>query len=478
MCICLLGSVWLVVDYWKTQAQILDSVRLLAANANHGPIDIWTSDTFPGNTDSNSNSSAKQATTAVNDVYLVKVRKAASTTLQMILNRYAAKKKLKVASFNAGYGVPYPKVASKLLLYEDIQQTNFKPYNIMHEQAIYDEITIAEYMKPGHKLIGSLREPLAHFRAYLRYLDVIKKFGFDRNGDVAAQFLDNPKKFKRKTYYDTIRNCQAQHYGYELFPDHTNSSRFIKYIDERFDLVLIAEKFDESLLLMKRMFRWSLADIVYISRHVSEQESKPIVLPATDEKLYERHRQFSPVDHLMYDYFATKLNQLLANQTQDFWIELKEFRSIREKFDTFCDSMCDVAKELGQMNVSQSRYLLHSTVFQAPVSASPGRDVILTYADCVMLSMSTLSWHIAIKIRQFPQLFCSTKTRSISEKQSFYDPVANEIREDQQGKSRRVTPELCNERHFVAEYFSGRTVFLDLFTKQSSSEQPFCIKTG
>ena len=123
----------------------------------------------------------------VNDVYLVKIGTSASTTLQMILSRYAARKRLKVASFNAASGSPYPKVASKLLLYEDVQQPHFRPYNVMHEQAVYDEITVAEYMRPEHLLLGWLEEPLAHARAYLQHLARVNKYALSgRDSDVVG----------------------------------------------------------------------------------------------------------------------------------------------------------------------------------------------------------------------------------------------------------------------------------------------------
>ena len=40
--------------------------------------------------------------------------------------------------------------------------------------------------------------------------------------------------------------------------------KVIQYFDEYFDLVLIAERFDESLVLMRDLLCWNLEDITYL----------------------------------------------------------------------------------------------------------------------------------------------------------------------------------------------------------------------
>ena len=54
----------------------------------------------------------------------------------------------------------------------------------------------------------------------------------------------------------------------ENFSNEEEITELIENISKRFDLVLIAEYFDESLVLMKRMLCWDFEDIVYVKHKV------------------------------------------------------------------------------------------------------------------------------------------------------------------------------------------------------------------
>ena len=50
----------------------------------------------------------------------------------------------------------------------------------------------------------------------------------------------------------------------ESFSNEEEIAKFIENISKSFELVLIAEYFDESLVLMKRMLCWDSEDIIYV----------------------------------------------------------------------------------------------------------------------------------------------------------------------------------------------------------------------
>ena len=51
---------------------------------------------------------------------------------------------------------------------------------------------------------------------------------------------------------------------HESFSDEEEIAKFIENINNSFELILIAEYFDESLVLMKRMLCWDFEDIIYV----------------------------------------------------------------------------------------------------------------------------------------------------------------------------------------------------------------------
>ena len=74
---------------------------------------------------------------------------------------------------------------------------------------------------------------------------------------------------------------------------------FIAEIDSKFDLVLITELFDESLILMKELFGWSLEEISYISQNRRKSSYVEKMKPMTKVIL----RRWLWADVLLYDHF-------------------------------------------------------------------------------------------------------------------------------------------------------------------------------
>ena len=471
--LCVLGSTWFVLDYWKTQAQLLDSLRLINQNANSKPIHIWTS-----RARNITRGRSKPVELKHDGVYFVKVHKTASTSVQMILNRYGAKRGLKFGAFNVPDGTPYPQVASPALLYEDHRRPNFRPIDIMHESAIYDPAIARSYMRTKYKLIGSIREPLTHISSLIDSLDPrSQKYALSDTDDKLEQFLKDPDAFSGTPNFDTLQNAQAKHYGLMQHNNHMNESGFIETIDKTFDMILITERLDESLLLMKRKFGWTLGDIMYLSRNVRAQDWIPSLSSKREGHIETMHREYSPVDYLIYEYFSHKLQTELDQQPSEFWQQLLNYKAVKDKFSSFCTSMCGLVKELGSNNVylnsSQVSHLMNSTVFHVPGTLGED-DLTLTYIDCVLLAMSPSSWQTAIKTHQYRNLFCSKNTVDINNVEYFYNPATKQKVEDKQGNTAPYMLHRCNEARYVAHSFPDRTIHVDLVKREGSKEQPFC----
>ena len=51
---------------------------------------------------------------------------------------------------------------------------------------------------------------------------------------------------------------------HQSFSDESQINEFIQKLQDKLDFVLIAEYFDESLILMRRMLCWDTEDIIYV----------------------------------------------------------------------------------------------------------------------------------------------------------------------------------------------------------------------
>ena len=107
-------------------------------------------------------------------------------------------------------------------------------------------------------------------------------------------------------------------------------------MEQEFDLVLILEMLDESLILMKDMFCWDLKDISYFKLNERTDESKSQMTERTQRLL----KQWLWGDYKLYNYFKSKLLQKI----EDFGTELmiKQLRNLNlanEQLHSACHSV-------------------------------------------------------------------------------------------------------------------------------------------
>lgn len=95
------------------------------------------------------------------------------------------------------------------------------------------------------------------------------------------------------------------------------------HFDRHFALVGLAERFDESLLLMQRLFGWKLP--FYTRRNVTR--NRPPVESLSDETIafIREHNRF---DQSLYDYACRKFDQLVAAQGTEFDRAVQRFRAL------------------------------------------------------------------------------------------------------------------------------------------------------
>ena len=96
-------------------------------------------------------------------------------------------------------------------------------------------------------------------------------------------------------------------------PDHDNLEFIndkIKEIDESFDLILMVENFQESMVLLKHEICWDYGDLasLRLNSHVDKTKSK------IDQSAKEKLKEWLKTSYLFYDHF--KVRFII------FWIDL------------------------------------------------------------------------------------------------------------------------------------------------------------
>merc|ERR1719201_839739 len=143
--------------------------------------------------------------------------------------------------------------------------------------AVFDEDVFNTIVGRDAKLVTVMREPLSHFRSSWRY------WGVDTVAKASAhEFLSKidvydtlPKLFGKTNLvlnsfaFDLGGHFEPNLKGRELDAVQRKLKNFVLDVQNKFDVVLITEFMDESLVLLKRLWCWNMTDILYLSSKVS-----------------------------------------------------------------------------------------------------------------------------------------------------------------------------------------------------------------
>ena len=118
------------------------------------------------------------------------------------------------------------------------------------------------------KYVTIIRNPVDNFESLFNYFQLGKGLGLGDDPVVSLEnFLKSPSSF-----YDKVkRGIHARNpmmfdlgFSQKYFQNYTAVTKYINFLNKEFDLVMIMEYFDESLILLKRLLCWEIDDILHV----------------------------------------------------------------------------------------------------------------------------------------------------------------------------------------------------------------------
>ena len=159
------------------------------------------------------------------------------------------------------------------------------------------------------------------------------------------EFLKDPEKWDKVIHINggkasMTKNFMASYFGLHTTFNatecsHTNniSSCLIGVIEDNFDLILINEYYDESLLMLQDLIGWGIEDILYLQLRKANYVNK---YRATNDVFIQKHKTWSPIDYNIYHHFRAKLQDKLKNLGEPFYARTKIFKNALYQFRAFC----------------------------------------------------------------------------------------------------------------------------------------------
>lgn len=181
--------------------------------------------------------------------------------------------------------------------------------------------------------ITIIRHPATQFESMYQYYKLSSRFRVS-----ISKFATNPSKFYNNSNFRFHQSgVNPMLFDLGLKRKHLQDQRKIKRkvaeIDANFDLVLISEYFDESLVIMKDMLCWRLEDVAYFVSNARKDEKVITLSQETKENL----TTWNAGDVLLYQHFNRTLWKKIAGYGYGkLQSEIVELRSIIERYKRIC----------------------------------------------------------------------------------------------------------------------------------------------
>ncbi|NXT85708.1 G3ST2 sulfotransferase, partial [Zapornia atra] len=251
------------------------------------------------------------------NIMFLKTHKTASSTILNIMFRFVERYNLTVAlpaNHLVHLGYPETFLANFVEGFQAIGQN----YNIMCNHLRFNPSEVQKVMAENTFYFSILRNPIPLLESsYIYYKDDVPAF---RTSKDVNEYLASPMKFYHQENQEQniyARNIMWFDFGYD-----NNAKDNKKYIqgvlneiERNFHLILIADYFDESMVLLKHALCWDLDDVIYFKLNSRSQDTIQTLTPESKEQI----KAWCSLDWQLYLHF---------NQT--FWRRIEETIGLEE----------------------------------------------------------------------------------------------------------------------------------------------------
>ena len=290
----------------------------------------------------------------------LKTHKTGSSTVTNILNRFGDRN-------NLVFVVPtekYNRLGWPWFFQEEhmIHYNGTKP-NMLCSHARYNRAVLERVMPNDTIYVTILRDPVEHFESTFSYMAFGDILGISNETDALEAFFENPKDVLvnylltkdlriNSDRLKLIRNGMFYDLGLESrdFDDEEKINRTILRLDRQFDLVLLTEYFEESMVMLKNLLCWNTEDMAHFHLNQRRQTEKRYISP----ELVKKIQQWNSADHALYEYFKDAFLWKLSKQTltEDFLHDINDLKANNAVLRDIClETAPEKSEEYQDVNI-------------------------------------------------------------------------------------------------------------------------------
>ncbi|XP_066511066.1 galactosylceramide sulfotransferase-like [Hoplias malabaricus] len=284
---------------------------------------------------SNSISEKVQGCTPKVDIMFFKTHKTASSTILNILFRFGEKHQLKFAFPSSRNDFFYPSS------FHRSQVKDYRPgvcFNIMCNHMRFNEAEVAKVLPVDTSYITILRDPAELFESSFHYFGRLVPLTWKISGDdKLGGFLREPELYYDQEGFNSfyLKNLLFFDFGQDnnLPPDDPRVEEGIQAIAQRFELVMLVEHFEESLILLKDALCWDMEDLLFFKLNARKGSTVSKLTP----ELRAKALQWNSIDWKLYQHFnATFWQKVEAYGLERMARDVKELRHRNAEMASIC----------------------------------------------------------------------------------------------------------------------------------------------
>ncbi|XP_051965435.1 galactose-3-O-sulfotransferase 2 isoform X2 [Xyrauchen texanus] len=274
-----------------------------------------------------------------NHIVFLKTHKTASSTILNILYRYGDSRNLTFAlPLNMHSQLFYPAFFATHFV-EGIRTSSVKEYHILCNHMRFNSREVRKLMPKNTFYFSILRNPVAMMESIFVYYKAIPAFRVVKN---LEEFLIQGGRSYNATVLNNhyARNILTFDFGLDsTAPENEEdldrrSAEIIAAVERDFQLILISEYFDESVVLLKHTLCWTLDDVLSFRLNSRSERSRRPLSPETEEQI----KVWNSLDWRLYQHFnATfwkRIDAILGRTELQREVEL--LKAGRRKLEETC----------------------------------------------------------------------------------------------------------------------------------------------
>ena len=281
----------------------------------------------------------------IQNIIFLKTHKTGSSTVTNILQRYAKAYKLNVALPRCDHRFCYPHKFNKLFLY--LHKEN-ETYNILFNHAVFHKENMLNIMtSPNTKIITIIREPYSQFDSTAQYLNFRKFYNlsneallldgfFQKTDNFLTEFLRSADLTDGAGTFSLAKNPNAFDLGFDVWNETSEHiASMIDSLKRDFNLVMIMEHMEESLVLLKNEMRWNLEDVVFYihnARKVKDKNTNDV------KRIKDKILNWNKLDAAIYNYFNKTFWMKIRNAPLGFDADVKKLKEWNQHLVDHCYS--------------------------------------------------------------------------------------------------------------------------------------------